>query len=283
MVSTIGLVSPGAMGSAVGRTLTEKGHSVLAVLDGRSGATRGRAAAAGIKAVGTLEELVGSADLVLSIVPPAAAVDVATEVADAIEGAGVAPLVVDANAVSPATARTIASLVEAAGARFVDGDIIGGPPRAGLVTALYLSGPDAVSVADTLDTPELHAVSIGTDQAAASALKMCYAAWTKGTSALLLSIRAMARAEGVEGALLDAWKASLPDIVTRSEGTVNVAPKAWRSVAEMEEISATFEGAGLPPQWGQAMAEVYRRLSSYKDVDTPPPLDELLAALTRQA
>src|SRR2546423_995394 len=133
------------MGAGVGRTLTEKGHSVVAVLDGRSGATRDRAAAAGIKAVGTLDELVGSADLVLSIVPPGAAVDVATGVAAAIRAAGVTPLVVDANAVSPATARTIAALIEGAGARFVDGDIIGGPPRAGLVTALYLSGPDAAS------------------------------------------------------------------------------------------------------------------------------------------
>ena len=280
MVTCIGLVSPGAMGAAVGRTLTERGHSVVALLDGRSEATRERATAAGIKAVGSLEELVGAADLVLSIVPPGAAVEVATAIAGAVQVAGASPLVVDCNAVSPATARTIAGLIEDSGARFVDGDIIGGPPKAGLVTSLYLSGAEAAEVADTLNTPELHAVSIGTDPAAASALKMCYAAWTKGTSALLLSIRAVARAEGVEAALLDAWRASLPDIVTRSEGTISVAPKAWRWVAEMEEIAATFAAAGLPPEWGQAMADVYRRLSDYKDVDPPPPLDDLLRALT---
>jgi hypothetical protein len=109
---------------------------------------------------------------------------------------------------------------------------------------------------------------------------MCYAAWTKGTQALLLSIRAVARAEGVEGALVDAWKASVPEVVTRSESSRSAAPKAWRWVAEMDEIAATFAAAGLPPQWGQAMAEVFSRLSDYKDVNPPPPLDELLDAIT---
>src|SRR5262249_29490968 len=164
------------MGAAVGRTLTEQGHSVAAVLEGRSPATRARAEAAGFATSSTLEELVSDADLVLSIVPPATAVDVAHSLAAAIRSAGVTPTVVAPNAVSPATARTIAAAVQDAGATFVDGDIIGGPPKSGLVTALYLSGPDAVCVAGVLDTPELHAVSIGTEPVAASALKMCYAA-----------------------------------------------------------------------------------------------------------
>lgn len=279
MADCIGLVSPGAMGAAVGRTLVQRGVRVVAVLDGRSQATRRRADEAGIEDVPDLGAMVQSSDIVLSIVPPDAALETAGALAAAVTATHTSPTIVDANAVSPATAARIGGLVESAGAHFVDGDIIGGPPAPGRPTSLYLSGPGADAVATALESAELRTISIGDHPTAASALKMCYAAWTKGTSALLLSIRALAQAEGVQEALLDAWRSSQPDLVARSEATPRVAGRAWRWVGEMEEIARSFESVGLPGGSARAAADIYRRLSQYKDVPQPPPLDELLAAL----
>src|SRR5580698_1279448 len=203
--SRIGLVSPGAMGAAVARSLIEHGLSVSAVLDERSERTRERAKAAGIVASGSLETLVASSDVVLSIVPPVSALSAAQSVGAAMAACKTPPIYVDANAVSPARARAIAETVEAVGARYVDGGIVGGPPTSGRETSLYLSGPAGQPLVDLFSTPELRVVWIGADPSAASTLKMAYAAWSKGTTALVLAIRALARQEGVESALLEQW------------------------------------------------------------------------------
>ena len=94
----------------------------------------------------------------------------------------------------------------------------------------------------------------------ASALKMAYASWTKGTAALLLAIREVARSEGVEEALLAEWRESIPELEARlASAERSAAAKGWRWVAEMEEIAATFEAAGAPPGFHQAAADVFRR------------------------
>jgi hypothetical protein len=129
--------------------------------------------------------------------------------------------------------------------------------------------------------PGLESVVLDGDRAAASTLKMCYAAWTKGSAALLLAIRAVARQMGVEDALLAEWDRSQPGLRARSEGAVAVASKAWRFVGEMEEIAATFAAAGLPEGFGLAAADVYRQLAGFKDTDAL--LVEVLATLTESA
>jgi hypothetical protein len=174
---------------------------------------------------------------------------------------------VDANAVSPATARLIGAAVTRPGGRFVDGGIVGGPPRAGGGrTRLYLSGDDAAEVAALFAGTPLEAVVMEGGPGAASALKMCYAAWSKGTSALILNIRALAKAEGIEDALLREWEGSQPDLVKRSEGAAaGSAPKAWRWVGEMEEIGDTFAAVGLPDGFHRGAARLYARLGRFKD------------------
>jgi 3-hydroxyisobutyrate dehydrogenase-like beta-hydroxyacid dehydrogenase len=279
----IGLVSPGSMGSAVGRTLIEHGLSLGAVLDGRSEPTIGRAKAAGIASVASLGALVAANDVVLSIVPPGIALDVARTLAAAMRAEGRRPTYVDANAVSPATARRVAETIEDAGARYVDGGIIGGPPTAGRETSLYLSGPGGEQLVDVLTTPELRVVWIGSDPTAASALKMAYAAWSKGSSALLLAIRALAQHAGVEAALLEQWRRSQPDVLARSEAAAGVSSRAWRWSDEMDEIAATFEEAGLPGGAAAAAARLYERMASYKDVEAAPPLDAVLATVLAAA
>jgi 3-hydroxyisobutyrate dehydrogenase-like beta-hydroxyacid dehydrogenase len=230
--------------------------------------------------VGTLAALAGRSDVILSVCPPHVAADVARAVA-AHRFAGV---YVDANAVSPGTARDIAATVERAGATFADGGIVGPPPRARGTTRLYLSGPGAARVAALFAPSPLEAVVVDGPAGAASAVKMAYAAWTKGSAALLMAIRALAAREGVDAALVGEWARSQPDLPARSEAAVRGnARKAWRFVGEMEEIAATFAAAGLPDGFHRAAADIYRSLAPYKDAAEPPPLAEVAGALTSAA
>jgi len=279
-MTTIGLLHPGDMGSVVGACAVTGGSRVLWASEGRSAGTRDRAAAAGLEDAGQLAAVVAGSDVVVSVCPPHAALDLARAVV-ALRFSG---LFVDANAVSPATAREIGAVVEAGGAVFVDGGLIGPPPRAAGTTRLYLSGREAKRAAALFDGTRLEAIAMSDAPGAASALKMAYAAYTKGVSALLMGVRALAAAEGVDDALLAEWHRSQPDLPKRSESAAgDNARKAWRFVGEMEEITATFEAAGLPGDFHEAAAEIYRRLAIYKDATTPPSMAELVGPLTRRA
>ncbi|MGH7331582.1 MAG: DUF1932 domain-containing protein [Candidatus Rokuibacteriota bacterium] len=272
---TIGLLHPGEMGSMVGAAARTGGARVLWFAAGRGSSTHARARAAGLEDAGSLAGLVAASDVILSVCPPHAAGDVAREVADV----GFGGIFVDANAVSPATAREVGAIIKKAGAIFVDGGIIGPPPRSRGSTRLYLSGDSAFRVAALFEGSALEARVVEGGPGAASALKMAYAGWTKGSAALLLAVRALAAAEGVDAALLREWSLSQPDLPARSEGAAKGnAGKAWRFVGEMEEIAATFANAGLPDGFHQASAEIYRRLAGYKDT-APPPVDELVRSL----
>jgi 3-hydroxyisobutyrate dehydrogenase-like beta-hydroxyacid dehydrogenase len=242
---TIGLLHPGAMGAAVGERLARAGRDVLWASEGRSEATAERARAARLQDAGTVAELAARSDLVLSICPPHAAVDTARAVGD------FGGIYVDANAVSPSTAAKIRAIV---GPRYVDGGIIGPPsePR------LYLSGPEASAVAEAFGGTGLATRVLGPDPTKASALKMAYAGWTKGSAALLLTVRDAAREHGVEEALIAEWEQSIPSLPERSRQAARAADeKGWRWVAEMEEIAATMAAAGLPAGFHEAAAKVF--------------------------
>jgi len=250
----IGLLHPGEMGAAVGRCLTKNGHTVLWASEGRSAATAARARAAGVTDAGTVAALAGQAGIILSVCPPLAAADVAWAVH------GFRGLYVDANAIAPGTAREVAQMITDAGGRYVDGGIIGLPPAASGSTRLYLSGPDAPTIQALFEGTDLDARIAGPTLTAASAVKMAYGAWTKGTAALILAIRELAREEGVEDTLLAEWALSQPKLEERSTGSARAATaKGWRWVAEMEEIAATMAAAGLPDGFHQAAAEIFRR------------------------
>jgi 3-hydroxyisobutyrate dehydrogenase-like beta-hydroxyacid dehydrogenase len=282
--TVIGLLHPGEMGAAVGRCLTQNGHTVLWASEGRGPDTAARAAAAGLTDAGTVTALAGQAEVILSVCPPHAAMDVARAVA----GSGFGGRYVDANAVSPATAGDIAGVISAAGGRYVDGGIIGLPPVTPGRTRLYLSGPQAPDVAALFAGTALEARVAGETPTAASAVKMAYAGWTKGSAALLLAVRALARAEGVEDTLLAEWALSQPSLAERSRGSAGSATaKGWRWVAEMEEIAASMTEAGLPGGFHQAAAEIFRRTprtitaASAAATQDGQVIDAVLAALSR--
>jgi len=247
---TVGILHPGEMGAAIGAALRHCGHSVLWASAGRSPATAERAHRADLEDAETVEGLAQGSDVLLSVCPPHAAAEVARAVT-AFEG-----IYVDANAVAPATSRSIGEPMP----HYVDGGIIGPPPRSAGSTRLYLSGPSAADVASLFAEGIVDARVLSDRIGDASALKMVYAAWTKGTAALLLAIGNVARAAGVEDALQREWALSLPDIPSEaSRAASSAAAKGWRWVGEMEEIAATFAACGEPDGFHRAAAEVFRR------------------------
>lgn len=273
---TLGLLHPGEMGETLGSAARASGVRVVWASEGRSGATARRAAAAKLEDVGTLRALVRASQVIVSVCPPHAAESQAAAVLTH-EFAGT---YVDANAVSPQTAREIGAAVEKVGARFVDGGIIGPPARAPGSTRLYLSGASVPEVVPLFASGPIEVIPLDGPPGAASALKMAYAAYTKGSAALLMAIRALATHEGVDAALLAEWAKSQPNLPAVSSGAMKgTARKAWRFVGEMGEIAASFAEAGLPNGFHRAAGEVYGRLASYKDVDPAPPPEEVIARL----
>ena len=254
-MTTIGLLHPGEMGAALGRCLAEQGHTVLWVSQGRSPATARRAEAAGLTDTGSLGALLEQAEVILSVCPPQAAQAVAKSVA------GFGGLFVDANAIAPRAVRAVAATVTEPGATFVDGGIVGNPPQPGSDHGprLYLAGQAAARVAALFDRTPVTAELVDGGVGAASAVKMAYAAWTKGTAALLLTARALARSEQVEGTLLAEWGSSQPDLARRTEqAAMSAAGKGWRWEPEMTEIATAMADAGLPDGFHLAAAAIYR-------------------------
>jgi 3-hydroxyisobutyrate dehydrogenase-like beta-hydroxyacid dehydrogenase len=265
---TVALLHPGNMGATIGAAAATSGARVIWVSHQRSKATQERAKQAGLVDMENLSNAVRASDIVLSVCPPHAAVELAKSVAQH----NFSGIYVDANAVSRATAEQIGDIVTKAGASFVDGGIIGAPVKKAGTTRLYLSGTHAPEVAELFSASMLDARAIGEQPGAASALKVAYAAWTKCTDALVLAICALAAHEGVDQALMEEWRISQPDLERKSgRAAAMAAPKAWRYVGEMEEIAATFAAAGLPTGFHNAAAEICARLVPFKDQTDPPP------------
>ena len=275
---TIALLHPGEMGAAIGAGLVEHGQRVVWVGTGRGEATRRRATSCGLEDVQTLARATQSADVVLSVCPPHAAVQVAREVA----ACGFGGIYVDANAVATETTREIGRVIEAAGASYVDAGIIGLPPAAGVSVRLYLCGEHAARVAALFEGCIIQAIVLDGPIGAASALKICYAGWNKCATALLAVIRTFADREGVDAALLAEWDISQPDIPKRSEIIRRNARKAWRWIGEMEEIASSLEAAGLPGGFHLAAADIFRKLEGFKGASQPVALSEVKSALLRR-
>jgi 3-hydroxyisobutyrate dehydrogenase-like beta-hydroxyacid dehydrogenase len=249
-VTVVGVLHPGEMGAVVAGALRERGETVFWASAGRSAATAGRAEAAGFEDAGDVAEVCRRSEILLSICPPHAAVEVARA------ARGFSGIYVDANAIAPGTARAIAKLQP----RLVDGGIVGPPPRRPGTTRLYLSGEEAERIAALFAGTKLEARVLSGEPGAASALKAAYAGWTKGSAALLLTMRELARAEGVDDALLEEWRLSIPELEEHVAGAERSAGrKGWRWIGEMEEIAHSMSTHDLPTGFHEAAAEVFRR------------------------
>lgn len=241
---TIVILAPGAMGSAVARRLSDNGARVLTSLKGRSEATLKRAADAGM--VGAEDDAIADADIILSIVPPGEAVALAERLAALIVKRARKPVVVDCNAVNVDTVKRIEQIIGSAQARFVDGGIIGFPPQpGGKSPAFYMSGEHARDVAVLRDFG-LDLRIVEGPVGAASALKMSYAGIVKGLAGIGSAMVVAATRAGAADALRDELALSQPAILARLEVALpDMIPKAYRWVAEMQEISG-FLGPDHP-------------------------------------
>ncbi len=260
---TIAVIGTGDMGSAVGAALVRAGYRVVTDCTGRSAHSRALAKEAGIENLRSLGAVMRSATLVLSIVPPAAAYELAADVAAAMLATGARPVFADCNAVAPATVRALARLLEPTGAPFVDGGIVGRGPRVGgEPTRLYAAGPARAALL-ALETSELVPIDLGDEIGAASALKMSYAALNKGTDALLTAVLLAAERLGIRGPLTQELERSQADALARMRSRVPyLAATAARFTGEMAEIAATFAAVGVTPEFHRGAEWVYARLAA---------------------
>ncbi len=260
----VGFMTPGDMGQAVAAQIKAQGFTVCTALDKRSERSRTLAREAGLTDVGSITRLVSECDVVLSVMNPGAAVDFAREAAEALRATKRNILIADCNAIAPDTVHEIAAMVEQAGGRFLDGGIIGSPPRGKTRTNLYVSGPGAEDL-QQLAGPQLNVHVVSQRIADASALKMCYGALNKGTQALWLEILMAAQRLGVAELLEQQLRQSRGDLLDRMlDQYPKMPPKAYRWVPEMLEISKTLGSSGVTPKVFQGAADIYRFVA-----DTP--------------
>jgi 3-hydroxyisobutyrate dehydrogenase-like beta-hydroxyacid dehydrogenase len=271
----VGILHPGQMGISIAASAQNSGNEVFWASEGRSPETHERAQKYHLHDSHSLEELCKMCSILLCVCPPHAAEDVAKQVA----AQGYHGLYVDANAISPQRTQRIAQDLADAEILFVDGGIIGGPAWEPGRTWLYLSGEHARRVASCFSAGPLETQVIGDAIGKASALKMCYAAYTKGTTALLTAILATADSFAVKAELENQWERNWPDFPEQTTRRIKIgASRAWRFAGEMDEISATFQAAGLPGGFHAAAADLYRRISLFKN-DTSVPLKVILDTL----
>ena len=266
----VAVIAPGAMGAAVAGRLVENGVEVLTLLQGRSPASAARAKAAGMRGVDLAQ--LAEADIVLSIVPPGEAMALAQRLAPVLRGAASNPVFADCNAVSPQTAEAVAGVLQGQGVRFVDAGIIGGPPTSGKPgPVFYTAGPEAPTL-DILAQHGLRVTDLHGPLGAASGLKMSYAGITKGLTALTAAMMLAATRFGAAPALAAELAASQPDLVKYFTRSVpDMYPKAYRWVAEMEEIAAFAGEDAATREIYTGIAALYQRLA----VDQAGPTQEI--------
>ena len=275
----IGIIHPGAMGISVAVSAKDSGYDVLWASQGRSEATCQRAKEYNLADVETLSSLCEKSDIILSVCPPHASEEVAEQViANKFQG-----LFVDANAISPQKAQRIEAKMKQANIAFVDGGIIGGPAWEAGRTWLYLSGKRAEEIPPLFANGALETEIISDEIGKASALKMVYAANTKGTTALLALVMSAAYKLGVQDNLERQWHRQSDSMVGDNRNRVRrVTQKAWRFAGEMEEMVETFSDIGLPSGFHEAATELYRRIAGFKDADELPALNDVLDCLLNQ-
>lgn len=260
--NSIGITSPGDMGQGVAMCIKALGFNVCMASDGRSPRTRGLGEKAGLTDLHSLDNLVKECDMVLSVLDPGAAVTNAKAVAAACKATSRKIVFVECNAVAPQTMTEITGIMETVGCTVIDAGIIGPPPRGTAKQRFYVSGPHA-QLMNRIHSPQINVRIAGEKIGDASAVKMCYAALTKGSIALGTELLVAAEKLGVGKVLEAEFKGSQAElyesVLSRSAG---MPFKAYRWVPEMNEIAKTFEGAGMTPRMFQGASDLYAQVAA---------------------
>jgi 3-hydroxyisobutyrate dehydrogenase-like beta-hydroxyacid dehydrogenase len=262
------------MGVSIAQSALDSGCDVFWASDGRGAATRERAARAGVVDLGTLDRLCQECAVVLSVCPP----EFAADVVDAVAKTGFAGVFADLNAVAPQRKAAFAQMLRERRIRFADGGIIGLPTRTHGETTVFLSGDGAPDVAVCLADGAIGPRVLPGEAGRASALKILFAAYNKGTIALFVSLYAAARQYGVLEELQEQFARRGVALAAIDRQIIRAAPKAWRWIAEMHEISAALEAVNVPGDLHQGAATIYERLARFKDATTPELADVLSSA-----
>lgn len=284
MADTVTVIAAGEMGAGIGKRLSERGARVLTSLEGRGSGSAARAADANMQNASD-EDIVRQSDFILSVVPPGQAVAIAERFKGPLTGATRTPIYIDCNAVAPKTAVKIAGILDGTGARVIDGGIIGGPPAPNYSPSIYVSGPLA-NEAKRLSDYGLNIRVVDGGIGAASALKMAYAGITKGTTAIGIALLLGAARAGCAAELKQEMSESQPQLLQRFSRQIPAAfPKAYRWVAEMEEISAFLGEDPASRDMFLGIARLYERIASGQDGSSANAKAELRALLdfTREA
>ena len=281
------IIAAGAMGSAVARRMHERGATVRTSLAGRSAASARRAAECGMVTVDSDRNLVEGVDIVLSIVPPGEAVALAERLQPVLAAAAHKPLYIDCNAVNPTTVARIVAVLAPSGAPFVDGGIIGAPPKLdGPGPRFYLSG-HAGGQAAILRDYGVDVRLLEGPPGAASALKMSYAGITKGLTALGTAMILGAAANGSAPVLLTELAESQPNLLAYLRRSMpDMYPKAYRWVAEMREVAGFLADDSGSSRIYEGMAGLYQSIAKAAAAERGPgnaisTLDGILAHETK--
>lgn len=278
-MSKIGILHAGEMGISIAASAINNGHHVFWMSQSRSDKTRARAEKYDLIEIDSLFRFCQISEMIISVCPPHAAEEVARSVLEA----GFQGLYLDANAISPQRAVKIGHMLKVNNIRFVDGGIIGGPAWTPKETWLYLSSKHSDEIARCFLNGPLEIKIIGDEIGKASALKMCYAAYSKGTTALLAAILAAAESLGVRNELYELWdmdNAGFSEQANRR--ATRATAKAWRFEGELLEIASTFRNEGLPGGFHEAAAAIYHRMADFKDSSEAPSLSLVLKFLLNQ-
>ncbi|MGW1364574.1 DUF1932 domain-containing protein [Streptomyces chartreusis] len=274
---TVGVLHPGSMGAAVAACAATNAAAVLWCEAGRSTASAARAKQFGLRPVATLTALLQRSDIVISLCPPAAAEDLAREVAEH-DFTGV---YVEANAINPERTRRIADLLDPA-ATVVDGGVVGSPPVHGKSPTLYLAGQ--VTATEQIETlfadTAVRTKVLGTDVGQASALKLAYASYQKASRVLVALAVGLAHEHGVDQELMSVASRRTDSYLAEPGYIATTAARAWRWGPELEEAADMLADVGLPPEMLRAAASTLARWHDVKD-DSELTLADALARLAQ--
>jgi len=287
-VETVGVMSPGDMGSGVGGVLKKNGLKVITALEGRSDESKRRAFEQGFEDVGSLDELVIQSDIVLSILVPSEALSFAQNISKVIVHTDAKLVLADCNAVSPSTGAQIGKEITNAGGKFIDAGIIGGSPRTGAVPRIYACGEHA-NILGELDGKGISVPIMNGPIGSASGLKMVYAALTKGTAALYASTLMTAKSLDLYEDLVNELEQSQASTLTGMDTLKTVSTKAFRWIGEMDEIAATFGDAGTTSKIHEGASETFQTIADSSighervdSVDKQRSLEDSIAAFLKR-
>ncbi|MFI9080968.1 DUF1932 domain-containing protein [Streptomyces sioyaensis] len=262
MDQTVGILHPGSMGAAIAACAAANAAEVLWCEAGRSTASAARAEKFGLTPMPTLPELLDRSDIVISLCPPAAAENLARDVAEY----GFTGVYVEANAINPARAMRIAELLEP-DATVVDGSVVGSPPVGGKTPTLYLSGPAAATecIEALFAGTAVRTAVLGTEVGKASALKLSYASFQKTSRVLVALAVGLAREHGVDRELVEVASRRTDSYLSEPQYVAKTASRAWRWGPELEEAADALAAADLPPEMLRAAASTLARWNDAKD------------------